>query len=106
MALPRTLVVTLPPDVAIVTLLLPLDIPVDPDPWAIQDRLPAPSVLNIYPDEPPIMVTLALLPKLALFATVMLFVVTSPFANITVVEVAPSPTATPPTKVKGFNDIF
>ena len=57
----------LPSTVGIVTLLLPLDTPLVL--IVANERLPAPSVWTTCPLLPPVKITFAMLPKLALFAT-------------------------------------
>ena len=64
-ALPATPTVTLPPDVAILTLDVPLLI-LAPPPTAIQLSVPEPSVLNTYPLVPPEICRFATAPNVTL----------------------------------------
>jgi hypothetical protein len=67
------------------------------------ERLPAPSVTIDCPDVPPVILTLATLLRLEMPVVVMLVVVISPLAKITLLGV--SPTEKPPIELKGFRAI-
>ena len=73
---PPTLAVIFPPLVVTYRLLLPLLIPLVPLPGGNQDNDPDPSVLNTYPDPPPVMVILPTGPKSLKPVTVKLGIVT------------------------------
>ena len=70
LALPATLVVTFPPAVAMLTLLLPFDTPAVP--IVMNDNPPEPFVLKTCPLDPPVIVTLPTGPKLLVPPTVKL----------------------------------